>query len=233
MIYNGEASDQRTVKSPTCFFTELYHMGQLKEIFNPQDVAVIGASEKEGSISRTILGNLLASFKGNIFPVNPGRTRVLGLTAYPSIETVASPIDLAVIAVKAPLVPDLIEECGRAGVKGALIISTGFGEASEAGREMEKRMLAAPGIRTRLIGPGSMGIIRPGIGLNTSFLQVKPQPGEYRVHSHKGELGDATLEWGVEAGIGFSIFASLGSMIDVDFRDRSIFWAMIIPHGAS
>lgn len=195
-------------------------MGQLKEIFNAQNVAVIGASEKEGSISRAILGNLLASFKGNIFPVNPGRTRVLGLSCLPSIEKSASLIDLAVIAVKAPLVPDLVEECGRAGVKGALIISTGFGEASEAGREMEKRMLgSARKYGTRLIGPGSMGIIRPGIGLNTSFLQVKPQPGNIGFILQKGELGDATLEWGVEAGIGFSLFASLGSMIDVDFGD--------------
>ncbi len=195
-------------------------MSHLKDIFNPQNVAVIGASEAEGSISRAILGNLLASFKGNIFPVNPGRKTVLGLTCYPSITAIEPPVDLAVIAVKAPLVPDIIEGCGKAGVKGALIISTGFGEASEAGRQMEVTMLeAGRKYGTRIIGPGSIGIIRPGIGLNTSFLQVKPRPGNIGFILQKGELGDATLEWGVEAGIGFSIFASLGSRIDVDFGD--------------
>ena len=195
-------------------------MGELKDVFNPENVAVIGATEREGSIPRVVLGNLLSSFKGKIFPVNPGRKEVLGLECYPSIAKVTARVDLAVIAVKAPLVPDIIEGCGKAGVKGAVVISTGFGEASEAGRDREIKMLETVrkyGIR--IIGPGSIGIIRPGIGLNTSFLQVKPRPGNIGFILQKGELGDATLEWSVEAGIGFSIFASLGSMIDVDFGD--------------
>jgi len=195
-------------------------MGNLKKMLNPESIALFGATETEGTIPRAILNNLTISYKGRIFPVNPGRKSVLGLKCFPSTDALPDPVDLAVIAVRAPLVPDIIDQCGRAGIEGALIISTGFAETGEQGRLMEEQLLEMTReYPIRIIGPGSIGIIRPDIGLNTTFLNVYPKPGNIAFILQKGELGDATLEWGVDAGIGFSIFASLGSMIDVDFSD--------------
>ncbi|RPI78579.1 MAG: acetyl-CoA synthetase, partial [Desulfobacteraceae bacterium] len=195
-------------------------MGHLKKILNPRAVALIGATEKMGTIPNDILHNLTTSYKGKIFPVNPHRSSVQGLKCYPTIDALPESVDLAVIAVKAVLVPDIIKQCGETGTEGALIISAGFSETGEAGRQLENRILEiSRQFGMRIIGPGSIGIIRPDIGLNTSFLKVNPEPGNIAFIQQRGELGDATLKWSVEAGIGFSTFASLGSMIDVDFGD--------------
>lgn len=195
-------------------------MDDLKKLLNPESVALIGATEKEGSVARPILMNLTCSFKGRLFPVNPARKTVLGIECFSSVEAVPQVVDLAVVAVRASLIPDIIGECARAGIKAAVIISTGFANAGKPDRQLGERVLEIRrryGIR--IIGPGSVGIIRPDIGLNTSFLNVNPKPGNIAFISQSGELGDATLKWGIEAGIGFSTFVSLGSMIDVDFGE--------------
>jgi len=195
-------------------------MGNLKKMLNPESVALIGASETEKTIPWAILSNLTISYKGKIFPVNPNRKSVLGIECYSSLSTLPEHVDLAVIAVKAALVPDIIEQCAAKGVDGVLIISTGFGETGEKGKQMEDTIIEiSRKSGMRIIGPGSIGIIRPEIGLNTSFLKVNPEPGNIAFIQQKGELGDATIKWSIEAGIGFSTFASLGSMIDVDFGD--------------
>lgn len=195
-------------------------MDDLKKLLNPESVALIGASEREGSVARPILLNLANSFKGALFPVNPARKTLLGMECFPSVAAVPQAVDLAVVVVRAPLIPDIIGQCAQAGVGGAVIISTGFAYAGAPDRQLEERVLEirrSCGIR--IIGPGSVGIIRPDIGLNTSFLNVNPKPGNIAFISQSGELGDATLKWGIEAGIGFSTFVSLGSMMDVDFGE--------------
>lgn len=153
-------------------------MDDLKKLLNPESVALIGASEKEGSVARPILLNLVNFFQGAIFLVNPARKTLLGMECLPSVAAIPRAVDLAVVVVGAPLVPDAIEQCARAGVKGAVIISTMFTHGGAPDRQLIDRVLEIRrryGIR--IIGPGSVGIIRPDIGLNTSFLNVNPERG--------------------------------------------------------
>jgi acetyltransferase len=192
----------------------------LKKLLTPGSVALVGASEREGSVARPILLNLANFFKGEISLVNPARETLLGMECFPSVAAIPRPVDLAVVVVGAPLVPDAVEECARAGIRGAVIISTMFTRGGAPDRGLLERLLEVrrrTGIR--IIGPGSVGIIRPDIGLNTSFLNVNPRLGNIAFVSQSGELGDATLKWGIEAGIGFSAFVSLGWKVDVDFGD--------------
>ncbi|NLW34103.1 bifunctional acetate--CoA ligase family protein/GNAT family N-acetyltransferase [Syntrophorhabdus aromaticivorans] len=195
-------------------------MGDLKKMFNPKSIALIGASEKEGSPGRLTLENLLLSKERKIFPVNPNRKTVLGLSCHPTILDVPGHIDLVIILTPAHTVPQCVEECGRAGVEGIIIVSSGFREIGEEGKRLEDEIIA---IRkqygVRIIGPNCQGIIRPNINLNTSFLKPNPEPGNIAFISQSGQLGDAIVDWGTHAHVGFSMFASLGSMIDVDFGD--------------
>lgn len=189
-------------------------------MLNPKTVALIGASEKEGSVGRAIMENLLLSKKSKIFPVNPNRNTVLSINCYPNIASVPEPIDLAVIATPAKVVPETVEECGKAGVQGIVIVSAGFREIGDEGKKLEDQIREIrKKYAMRIIGPNCVGIIRPNIGLNASFLKARPEPGNIAFISQSGALGSAILDWAVNAHIGFSMFASLGSMIDVDFGD--------------
>ena len=195
-------------------------MGELTKIFNPQTIALIGASENEGSVGRAILENLLLSKDRNTYPVNPRRDTVLGVKAYPRISDVPKPIDLAVIATPAQTVPEVLTECGKEGVAGVIIISAGFKETGEAGKRLEDQIREVrKTYGMRIVGPNCLGIIRPAIGLNASFLKANPEPGKIAFISQSGALGTAILDWAINTHIGFSLFASLGSMIDADFGD--------------
>ena len=195
-------------------------MNNLKTMLNPKTTALIGATEKEGTVGRTILQNLLRSKAGTIFPVNPNRKKVLDTDAYQDIATVPEHVDLAVIATQARTVPGIVEECGKAGVDGVVIISAGFKEIGEEGRTLEGKI---EDIRRtygmRILGPNCMGFARPPIGVNATFLKGDPPSGNIAFISQSGALGSAILDWAVDAGIGFSIFASVGSMLDIDFGD--------------
>ncbi len=195
-------------------------MERLNAMLDPKTVALVGAREKEGSIGRALLDNLVRSGKQKVFPVNPGTGELLGRPCYPTIDSVPQKIDLAVVAVRAELVPGIVEECGGLGVKGVLIISSGFGEAGEQGELLERRLKAC---RDRfgmtILGPGSLGIIRPPVGLNATFLKLDPGPGNIAFISQTGELGQAMLEWACDAHLGFSLFVSLGRAVDIDFGD--------------
>ena len=193
-------------------------MGSIREMLNPQSVALIGATEKENSIGRAVLTNLLGASKRPLFPVNPNRHTVLGIPCFPSIGDVPSRVSLAVIITPAPTVPALVKECGEAGVAGAIILSSGFGETGPQGKELEKRIIEfRKKYGIRIIGPNCLGVILPHIGLNATFLTTNPKPGKIALISRA--LGDAILDWGGTMGIGFSMFASLGSMIDVGYGD--------------
>ncbi len=195
-------------------------MGHIQVMFNPGTVALIGATEKRGAIGRAILENLLRSKERRIFPVNPLREKVLDVESYHSITSVPEHVNLAVVATPARSVPEVVEECGRAGVEGVLIISSGFKEIGEEGKRLESevdRIRKKYGMR--ILGPNCLGFVRPPLGLNATFLRGTPPPGNIAFISQSGALGSAILDWAVSAGIGFSMFASLGSMIDVDFGD--------------
>ncbi|OPX97753.1 MAG: Acetyltransferase Pat [Syntrophorhabdus sp. PtaB.Bin006] len=195
-------------------------MSRIQVMFNPKTIALIGATEKEGAIGRTILENLLRSKERKIFPVNPHTKQVLNVESYPTISGVPEHVDLAVVATPARSVPIVVEECGQAGVEGVAIISAGFKEIGEEGTQLESeidRIRKKYGMR--IMGPNCLGFVRPPLDLNATFLRGKPPTGDIAFISQSGALGSAILDWAVSAGIGFSMFASLGSMIDVDFGD--------------
>ncbi|MEM0445187.1 MAG: GNAT family N-acetyltransferase [Nitrososphaerota archaeon] len=196
-------------------------MSRLDRMFNPSVVALIGATDREGSVGLALIQNLLKSSVDRvIYPVNPNREGVLGLKCYPSIRAVPEHVDLAVIATPAKTVPNVVEECGKADVEGVVIVSAGFRETGEEGERLEeeiKRLKEDYGLR--ILGPNCLGFIRPPIGLNATFLLKDPEIGQIAFISQSGALGSAILDWAVNAHVGFSMFVSLGSMIDLGFGD--------------
>ncbi len=195
-------------------------MSRIQVMFDPKTIALIGATEKEGAVGRTILENLLRSTGRRIFAVNPHMGKILDVESYPTIADVPEHVDLAVVATPARSVPEIVEKCGRAGIEGVAIISAGFKEIGEEGKRLESEI---DGVRKkygmRILGPNCLGFVRPVLGLNATFLRGNPPPGNIAFISQSGALGSAILDWAVSAGIGFSMFASLGSMIDIDFGD--------------
>ena len=184
-------------------------------------VAVIGATEKAGSVGRSILWNLIQSpFGGTVYPVNPKRPNVLGIRSYPEIAAVPEPVDLAVVVTPAPTVPQVIAECVEAGVKGAIIISAGFKEIGPEGADLERQVLEqARRGRMRLIGPNCLGVMCPHRGLNATFAAQMAQPGSVGFLSQSGALCTAILDWSLRVHVGFSAFVSIGSMLDVGWGD--------------
>jgi acetyltransferase len=193
----------------------------LDTIFSPRNVAVIGASESEGSVGRTLLWNLISHpFGGAVFPVNPKRSSVLGIHAYPNIAAVPAQVDLAVVVTPALTVPGIIEECVAAGVKGAIIISAGFKEIGRRGAQLEAKILRrARKAQMRIIGPNCLGVMSPLTGLNATFAKGMARPGNVGFISQSGALCTSVLDWSFQENVGFSAFVSIGSMLDVDWGD--------------
>ena len=195
-------------------------MGNLKGFFCPQAIAVIGASERVDSLGTRILRNLIGAYQGKIFPVNSFRQTVQGLVAYPSIDRVPSKVDLAIIATPAHTVPQIVEECGKAGVLNAVIVSAGFDECSKTGQELTRRILDCK--RTygmRIIGPNSFGIIRPNTNLYATFAEKKAVPGKIAFISQSGAFCGSALDWSLETQVGLSAIVSMGQTIDVNVGD--------------
>jgi len=197
----------------------------LDAIFAPKTVAVIGATERPHSVGRTLTWNLLANpFGGTVFPVNPRRASVLGITAYPDVGSVPEPVDLAVVVTPAATVPDVIADCVRAGVKGAVVISAGFKETGAEGAALERRILdaARPG-GLRIVGPNCLGVMNTRTGLNATFASALARPGRVGFLSQSGALCTAVLDWSFREHVGFSAFVSVGSMLDVDWGDLILY----------
>jgi acetyltransferase len=200
-------------------FRPAYH--PLDVFFSPKTVALIGASENEKSVGRTILRNLIGSpFGGVVFPINPKRSSVLGIKAYPTLAKVPEAVDLAVVATPAATVPGIIRECADAGVKGAIIISAGFKEAGAAGGKLEQQIrVEARRGKMRIIGPNCLGVMSPITGLNATFAGTMARPGNVAFISQSGALFTAILDWSLQEMVGFSAFISVGSMLDVNWGD--------------
>jgi len=208
-----------------------YTTNPLKSIFAPKNVAVIGATEKEGSVGRTILWNLISSpFGGAVFPINPKRSSLLGIKAYPSIKDVPDEVDLAVIVTPSTSIPGIIAECAEAGVKGAIVISAGFKEIGPAGIELERQLLenARKG-SMRIVGPNCLGVMNPMSGLNATFAAGMARKGHVAFISQSGALCTAVLDWSFKENVGFSAFVSVGSMLDVGWGDL-IYYLGDDPH---
>lgn len=192
----------------------------LKAIFKPENVAVIGATEKEGSVGRTILRNLITNpFGGTIFPVNLKRPNVLGIQAYPTVKDIPVAIDLAVIVTPAKIVPPVIDDCIEKGIPGAIIISAGFKEIGEEGAELERQILEKARGKMRIIGPNCLGVMLPLYGMNATFAGGMARPGNVGFISQSGAICTAVLDWSFEENVGFSAFISVGSMLDVNWGD--------------
>lgn len=192
----------------------------LQAMLAPKSVALIGATERPGSVGRTIFENLLAgSLHETVYPINPKRPSILGVKALPRIGDLPSPVDLAVIATPAPTVPGIVEECAKAGIPGAIIISAGFKECGAHGQELERQILANARGRIRIIGPNCLGVMVPGSDFNATFAATAALKGSVGFLSQSGALCTAILDWSLSQNVGFSAFVSLGSMLDVGWGD--------------
>jgi acetyltransferase len=193
----------------------------LDALFAPKSVAVIGATETANSVGRTVLWNLIKSpFGGTVYPVNPKRPNVLGIKAYKSVADIPEPVDLAVIVTPAPTVPGVIQSCADARVPAAIIISAGFKELGAPGIALEKQVMDIAGrAGMRILGPNCLGFMNPRVGLNATFAATLANPGSVAFISQSGALCTAILDWSLRERVGFSAFASLGSMVDIGWGD--------------
>ncbi len=193
-------------------------------IFSPSSIALVGASDKPGKIGSTITLKL-AEFGGVFYPVNPSDEEVWGMKTYPSVSSIPGDVDMAVIAVPAAIVPGIVEECGKKGVRLAVIISAGFKETGEAGAKLEE-IVAGSGKKygMRITGPNCLGLINPYEGYDTTFLPMTPMPGNIAFISQSGALLNAVIDWSISYGLGFSLVASVGNQCDLKFVDYLI-WA--------
>jgi acetyltransferase len=193
----------------------------LDNLFKPKSIAVIGASDRIGSAGYRIFRNLIGSgYGGVVFPVNPKRESVQGVQAYKTISDLPKIVDLAIVVTPAQTVLDVVEECGKRGVKGILIISAGFKEIGEEGKTLETKLLKIQKkYGLRILGPNCVGFIMPHTNLNATFAGAMPAQGNIALFSQSGAVCGAILDWAAAANVGFSSFVSVGSMLDVDFGD--------------
>jgi acetyl coenzyme A synthetase (ADP forming)-like protein len=200
----------------------------LDAIFRPQSIAVIGASRERGGVGREILGNLVKyEFKGAVYPVNPRANTVLSMKCFPSLSAIPDPVDLAIIVVPARVVPQIMEECGRKGVRGAIIISAGFREVGEKGAQLEQEVaVIAKKYGIRVVGPNCMGAINTeeDVRMNATFAITMPLDGTIGLMSQSGALCGTLLDYAKEAEIGFSKFVSMGNKMDVSANDLLEAW---------
>jgi acetyltransferase len=192
----------------------------LDPILKPRSVAVIGATEKVGSVGRTILYNLISNpFGGTVYPVSTTRKSVLGIRAYKSISDVPDDVDCAIIVTPAATVPGIIQECVNKGVQGAIIISAGFKEVGPQGKALEDKILAIAAGKMRIIGPNCLGVMMPRGHYNATFAGATAKAGNVAFISQSGAINTSVLDWSFSEKVGFSAFISIGSMLDVDWSD--------------
>jgi acetyl coenzyme A synthetase (ADP forming)-like protein len=193
----------------------------LEKFFNPQSIAIIGASRQKGKVGYEILSNIVAAgYEGEIFPINPKADTIEGLRCYPDLQSVGKAPDLVIIIVPARLVPALMQQCVKVGAKSVIIITAGFKEVGEEGRELERQVVQiAKQAGIRIIGPNCLGVIAPANKLNASFAGDLPAPGVIGYLSQSGALLAAILDMANANSIGFSKLVSIGNKADVDELD--------------
>ena len=192
----------------------------LHSFFSPTSVAVIGATDRPGSVGHTVIANLLRDYKGRIFAINPSRKDVCSVPCYPSVGKVPEPIDLAIIVIPAAAVPAAVADCVASKVPSVVVISAGFKEKGAEGVALEKQIHEhLRGSSTRLIGPNCLGLMNPRIGLNATFAEETARPGTVAFLSQSGALLTAILDWSFLEQVGFSAIVSTGSMLDVGWGD--------------
>jgi len=187
----------------------------LEGLFEPRSVAVVGASDRPGSVGAVLLRNLLTEdFPGPIMPVNPGHRAVGGVLAYPDVASLPERPDLGVVCTPPGAVPGVVADLAAAGARAAVIVTAGLSDEEEA-----RTRAAARRAGLRLLGPNTVGLLVPGAHLNASFAHAAARPGRVAFVSQSGALCTAVLDWAELAGVGFSAFVSLGNGLDVDAGD--------------
>lgn len=203
-------------------------MATLRAFFNPNAVAVIGASENPEKLGHAVVRNLVEggyANVGKVYPINPKSQEILGLPTFPSVLDVPGPVDLAVIVIPYLLVPDALITCGEKGIQGIVIISAGFREAGKEGVERERELIKiARQYNMRIIGPNVLGILDTFTPLNASFAADSPPQGPIAITSQSGALGTAILDWAQAGSLGLSKFVSLGNKADVNEIDLLKEW---------
>ena len=197
------------------YYTNYGRPHTLASVFlTPQSIAIIGASDKPGSVGSTITKNIMNGFRGSIYPVSPTRPTVFEQRAYKSVLEIPEPVDLAVIVIKNVLVPAVLEECGRKGLKGAIVITAGFKEVDEEGARLERQLREISAkYNMELVGPNCLGVMNldPDTMMNSTFLKVTPKTGSIALVSQSGAICAALCEDASAQGIGFSAVVSLGN----------------------
>jgi acetyltransferase len=198
----------------------------IDRMFQPRSVAVIGASDKPQRIGTRVLANLLqahAALGGSgrsIWPLNPRHQSLQGLPCYARLSALPAVPELAILCTPPNSIPDLIAELGTRGTRAAIVMTAGLEQIRYGGRSVQQAMLAAARRhQVRILGPGSVGLQTPSLGLNASFTHIAASPGKLAFVSQSGALGTAMLDWASLHGIGFSRFLTMGEMADVDFGD--------------
>jgi acetyltransferase len=200
----------------------------LNRILSARGIAVIGASERPEAVGGRVIENLRTmGYAGALHPVNPKHDAIKGMKCHPDVASIERAPDLAIIATPAATVPEIVRQCGDAGVAGAIIMSAGFAETGDAGARLQAAMIeAARETGLRIIGPNCLGLIRPSQRINATFSRNTAAPGHLALVSQSGAICTAILDWADGQGVGFSLVASLGAAADVDFGDVLDFLAL-------
>ena len=194
----------------------------MTSLLEPKSIAIIGASDKEGSVGRTITSNIMKGYKGKIYPISPTRDVVFDMKAYKTVLDVTETIDLAIVVTKNDIVPSVLEECGKKNIKGVIVITAGFKEVDEEGKKLEeqlKSIVKKYGIR--MIGPNCLGVMNldPNTMMNSTFLKVTPKSGQIALISQSGAICATLVEDASAQGIGFSAVISVGNKADLNEID--------------
>jgi acyl-CoA synthetase (NDP forming) len=199
-------------------------MPDVSGLFRPQRVAVVGATDREGSVGRAITENLQSEFHGDVVPVNPKRETVLGLPCASSLSE-AEDVDLAVVVVPAAVALDVVEEAGQCGVDDVVVITAGFGETGGEGASRERRLREiAEEHGLNVVGPNSLGVMATGVEMNATFGPDAPLSGSLSFMSQSGAFITAVLDWANDQGIGFRDVVSLGNKAVLDETDFVETW---------
>lgn len=192
----------------------------LNSLLEPQSLAIIGASEKEGSIGHVILKNILANgYKGKLWAVNPKHGEILGQACVPSVDQIGSRVDLAIVTTAPRTIPLIIEQCSKAGVQNLIVVSNPASAAGSSATLERKIRDAARNFGVRILGPKSLGILRPCISLNATFTEIAALPGDLALVTQSGAMCAAVLDWATMNKIGVSSAVALGAAMDVDFGE--------------
>ena len=189
---------------------------------SPKSIAIIGASDKEGSVGRAITNNIMKGYKGTIYPISPTRETVFDKKAYKSVLDVPGKVDLAVVVTKNTIVPAVLEECGKKKLRGAIVITAGFKEVDEEGAKLEQKLKdIAKKYKLQIIGPNCLGVmnLEPQTMMNSTFLKITPKSGEIALVSQSGAICAALVEDASAQGIGFSAVISMGNKADMSEID--------------